>query len=126
TSPPIAIPANATLTFNYVLQSESGTSYDRAEVQISTNGGSSYTAIATKSSILSLSSSWRAVTSISLAAYAGQTVLLRWSFNTVDSGANSYEGWYVDDIQIASPAVPFSDYYSFTLGAGDSATLALK
>ena len=38
---------------------------------------------------------------MSLSNYVGFQILLRFHFNTIDGGANNYEGWYVDDIVIA-------------------------
>src|SRR5262249_56550102 len=73
---------------------------------------------------LPLSSAWRN-TSFSLAAFAGQTVLIRFSFDTIDSILNNFEGWYVDDVQVTSPA-PWSDYYSISASADDVVSAALK
>src|SRR5262249_7098541 len=38
---------------------------------------------------------------------------------------NNFEGWYVDDVQLAVPGT-WNDFYSYTLGAGDTTTLGLK
>jgi hypothetical protein len=37
---------------------------------------------------------------IDLSSYAGQTVTIKFDFDTVDSVANSTEGVYIDDITI--------------------------
>ncbi|MBO0857722.1 MAG: PxKF domain-containing protein [Chloracidobacterium sp.] len=128
TSGPIALP-NALglgLTFNYVLQTEGNGPFDVASVQVSNNGGATFTTIASSASPaqLPLSGAWRNA-SFSLAAFAGQTVLVRFSFDTLDSIANEFEGWYVDDIQFTAPGA-WSDYYSFSAGANDVITAALK
>src|SRR5207247_1121145 len=81
-------------------------------------------ASSTNSTQLPLSSTWRSA-SVNLSAYAGQTVLLRFNFDTIDSVANTYEGWYVDDVAIQVPG-GVNDFYAFSLSAGDSATLALN
>jgi hypothetical protein len=128
TSPSIALPANAQISagFNYVLQTERFSGFDNADLLVSTNGGVSFSLL-TRYSVTAESSVWRAATPVNLSAYAGQTVQLRWSFDTVDSLNNDFEGWYVDDIQVqAQVPVPWNDYYSFTLGAGDSVALSLK
>jgi hypothetical protein len=42
---------------------------------------------------------WR-IETIDLSAYAGQTVRLRFHFDTVDAEKNDFEGWWVDNITI--------------------------
>jgi hypothetical protein len=128
TSGPIALPniPGVGLAFNYVLQTEGNGSFDVASVQVSTNGGATFTTIAssTSSAQLPLSSAWRNA-SFSLSAFAGQTVLVRFSFDTVDSTLNNFEGWYVDDVQLTAPAT-WHDYYSFSASANDVVSAALK
>src|SRR5262249_27018309 len=51
--------------------------------------------------------------------------LLRFNFDTIDSIANTFEGWYVDDVQLSTPA-SWNDYYAFSVGAGDVVSVALK
>src|SRR5262249_1522659 len=72
-----------------------------------------------------LSSTWKAA-SFDLSSYAGKTIFLRFSFDTGDSVANTYEGWYVDDVQISSATANWTDYYSFAGSAGDTVSVALK
>src|SRR5262249_49360126 len=38
---------------------------------------------------------------------------------------NNFEGWYVDDVQLAGLGT-WTDYYSFTVGANQSVSAALK
>jgi type II secretory pathway pseudopilin PulG len=40
---------------------------------------------------------------INLSAYAGQTIQVRFSFDTVDALNNDFEGWYIDDVQLSAP-----------------------
>ncbi len=128
TSAPIALPSTAglALNFNYVLQTEGNGSFDVASVQVSNNGGATFTTIlsSTSAAQLPLRSTWGAATA-SLAAFAGQTVLIRFNFDTIDSVANAFEGWYVDDVSIVAPAT-WNDYYSFTVGANTAVSAALK
>lgn len=50
---------------------------------------------------------WQSSGNISLAAFAGDTIRLRFSFNTVASRSNGYLGWFIDDVQVtASPVCP--------------------
>ena len=128
TSPSFTIPTGSSpsLNFNYVLQTEGSPSFDQALVQISTNGGATFTTL-TNLSGTAESTVWKAATPISLAAYAGQTVQLRFSFDTLDNIGNSFEGWYVDDVSVqAGASTALQDYYSINLNAGDAASLALK
>lgn len=127
TSPSIAIGAvgQTNLSFNYLLQTEgSSSTYDLAKVQVSNNGGASFITLASSAdgSQLVQGGAWQTAT-FDLSAFAGQNIQIRFSFDTVDASANSYEGWYVDDVQV-SPA--WNDYYSVHLNAGDHATVALK
>ena len=47
------------------------------------------------------SSSWRTSDPVDLSSYAGRTVELRWSFDTVRGPVGRYpEGWYIDDVRI--------------------------
>lgn len=126
-TPLIALPTGlaATVNFNYILQTEANTGYDLAELQISTNGFQSYTTLA-QYNVVAESSSWKAATPVSLSAYEGHTVQLRWFFDSVDQYYNDYEGWYVDDINVSTAPPPATEVYSFNLNAGDSVSLALS
>jgi pectate lyase len=104
-SPSFAIPANATLMFQSWEQTESADSYfDRRVVYISTNNGGAWIQIFQS---LDNAAAWHQV-SLDFSAYAGQTAQLRFHFDTVDSIANDYRGWYVDDVLVATipPAAP--------------------
>ncbi len=39
---------------------------------------------------------------IDLTAYAGQSIIIQFRFDTVDDLNNDFEGWYIDDVQIVS------------------------
>ena len=96
------------------------TGWDKGEVQLSTDGGSSWNRVAvaypTSSSYTSdacglptgtyftgTSAPWTSY-SASLAAWAERDVLLRWVLST-DTSANG-AGWWVDDITISNVMVP--------------------
>jgi hypothetical protein len=83
------------LSFRHFLQREASASYDLARLLISTNGGVSWTLLATYTSATVMT-----LIDLDLAAYQGQTIQLRFSFDTVDSVANGYEGWVIDDVRI--------------------------
>lgn len=93
----VQIPAQASLTFWQWRQTEGGTTYDKSLVQVSTNNGVSWTTL--YQSTLYSTTAW-AQAVVSLASFAGQTVQLRFFFDTVDSGGNGYEGWYVSDLRL--------------------------
>ena len=101
--------------------------YDGGIVQVSTNGGSTWTTLtptggypntithpdnacpALPSGTAAFSSddqfTWLQKT-VNLAAYAGQAIRLAWRFGS-DSGVNG-EGWYVDDVTLTHAQVPGS------------------
>jgi hypothetical protein len=120
-SPSFVAGVGAGISFKYVKVTENSSSFDQVHVQVSNNGGTSWTDVI---SSLSDSSVWTAG-SASLSVYAGQTIQVRFLFDTQDSIANSFEGVYVDDVQVTGPGT-WDDYYSYTLGAGETTTLGLK
>jgi hypothetical protein len=119
-SPEFVVPADALLSFRYLLVTEAGGSFDQARVQISNNGGTSWTDVRPQ---LSQVGSFYTVTE-SLAAYAGQSVKIRFFFDTIDFFLNSLEGWYVDDVRIVRPGT-WTDYYAVSAGAGETIDLAV-
>jgi hypothetical protein len=105
TSPPIAISGSPTLTFYSWYETESsGTSYDQRWLQISVNGGAFSFVQQFSGEVMD---SW-GQKSISLAAYNGSTVQLRFYFDSVDSISNTYRGWYVDSLSISVAGAPTS------------------
>jgi hypothetical protein len=95
------------LSFKYYLSTEGSSFFDAATVERSVGGGA-YQTIASNQpsgSIVPLddpSGSWKTVSGIDLSAAAGSTVQLRFRFDTVDDIANSFPGFYVDDVQIVA------------------------
>ena len=120
TSAPIKLPPHGLLDlrFNYVLQTENLQDLDEATIDITTNGGLTYTQLASTAvpGQLPQSDVWREAI-FNLTAYAGQTIQLRFGFDTKDDIENQYEGWYVDDVSIWNDD-DWNDYYSFTVVAG--------
>lgn len=109
-SQPIVIPAtgNPELSFNALLNTECGGTpcfYDVLSVHISANGGLTFTQLV--SSDVSLANSgfdWTNYT-FSLSAYLGQTIIIRFTFNSLDGIANNYDGIYIDDVTITDNVV---------------------
>ncbi|MBI9083060.1 MAG: choice-of-anchor J domain-containing protein [Desulfobacterales bacterium] len=87
---------NATLRFYTWHRTEASTYYDRKYVHISTDGGNSWIQL---TQLIGNSIGWVPIT-ISLDAYLGETIQIRFQFDTIDAILNNYEGWYVDDIRI--------------------------
>ncbi|NQW47463.1 MAG: immune inhibitor A, partial [Planctomycetes bacterium] len=106
-----AIPVGATvsLTFKSWLATENHSTFDKARVTASVVGTSQKTVLAanlganeTGTSVKALPDRTGAFESITLplTAYAGQSVDVSFEFESVDQYNNSYEGWYVDDMQV--------------------------
>lgn len=81
-------------------KTEADTNYDRKYVQISVDGGSTWNSL-TRLIGNETSLPFTMVT-IPLDAYVGQSVQIRFRFDTLDAFLNEAprEGWYVDDIRI--------------------------
>ena len=101
TSPPVAVPVGgAVLTFRSGGYAESGSPYwDQRRVQISVND-------APFQDLLQMvddpQGEWQKSPFISLAAYAGKTVRIRFYFNIVDPYSNAGAGWWIDDVSISA------------------------
>jgi hypothetical protein len=100
-SPQFTVPAAGALTFKSRRQGEcGGCTYDKAWVEISTNGGSTWTVL---QEITDNSNAWQTVGALNLSAYAGQNVELGFEFNSVDGAVNAYTGWMIDDVSVTTP-----------------------
>jgi hypothetical protein len=123
TSQPLGLRAGTSpvLRMKYRLGSETGQTYDRAEVLVSTNGGETFTKVADKATHFSQASVWTA-REIDLSAFAGQSVILRFSFASIDSIANDGLGWQIDDLEVTGVA-DLEDFYSFPAVEGDALSI---
>jgi len=98
TSPAISL-VNVTspvVSWEQMVDLESGATYDRAWLEVSANGGA-WTKVWEKNQ----PSQTFGVESVSLNAYAGQSVQLRFQFDAVDSEYNETRGWFIDDVMVA-------------------------
>ncbi len=68
-------------------------------VSVSVVGQSGWTELWSKTSLDASGNAWTASDAISLAAYAGQTIELRFRFDSVDEVENGFVGWLVDDVE---------------------------
>lgn len=80
-----------------------GPEYDVRYVQVSTDGGATWTTLGFLPGVPS-SGGWVLVTA-NLNAYIGPNTRLRFVFDTVDDLANNFQGWYVDDVRISETFV---------------------
>jgi hypothetical protein len=119
--------ASATLSFWTWWEVEgvnAATGYDQMKVQISTDGGTSYTTLAvlnpysdpdiSKEAYRPYSSggynqagAW-VQHSFDLTSYVGQSIKIRFYFNTVDILYNGFRGWLIDDFSVTPEAVAAS------------------
>ncbi|MFM9996113.1 MAG: hypothetical protein ACKVU4_09965 [Phycisphaerales bacterium] len=106
TSAPIALPAvppGAALTLEYCssLITEALAGWDSAEVFVNN----------VMVDAASESSGWQ-TRSVNLGAFAGQTVTIRFEFDTVDGQFNNFRGWQVDNVTLKSTVVECGDCYA--------------
>jgi extracellular elastinolytic metalloproteinase len=101
TSPPVpGITSISTLSFNHFRRVESFSgSYDKTTVDVIRSNGT-VTNVFSRDSRNASSTAWASTGDISLSAFAGDTIRVRFTFNTVDSVSNAYTGWLIDDVRI--------------------------
>jgi len=95
---PLLLPASLpSLAFDEWLEKDPFVGYDNASVQISSDGGGTWTEVSKSSDT---AGKWQPHAPIDLSAYAGKVVRLRLLFDTVNRWFNNYEGWYADNFSI--------------------------
>ena len=95
----------ARLTFWSYEETECGSgncTYDGRYVDVSTDGGVTWPTVWGSTGP---EGSWYTAT-VDLSAYLGQTVLIRFRFDSVDGVLNDFFGWMVDDVRILPPPPP--------------------
>ncbi len=99
TSPPISLPPSDALelTFNSLINVEPGFEV----LEVIADGVTQSVLFSTSNGTLpsDTSDTWKTYVA-DLTSFAGSTIQLRFTFDTLDSIANDYEGWYIDDITI--------------------------
>lgn len=109
TSPPISgLIGSSALSFNYFRRVESYPSgaFDRTFVEVIRSNGT-VTNVFDRDSRQASATTWQASGNIALGAFAGDTIRLRFTFNTVDSVSNAFTGWLIDDVKVTgAPACP--------------------
>ena len=94
------------LRFNYFLGTEKLSTWDKATAKVSINGGA-FTVVASNNSggivLQDGTGAWQAaevdLTSL-LSGISTANIALQFGFDSVDSVANTYAGFYVDDVQL--------------------------
>lgn len=107
TSPPISIPTGAThyLQFKYFADVEDGNVYwDQRRVQVIDAQGKITDLYQLSDDKQFPSQVWLQRPSLSLAAFAGKTIRIRFHFNVIDTQYNAGFGWAVDDIAVNTVA----------------------
>ena len=88
--------SGASLRFNSWYETEdTGTSWDRKWVQVSTNGSSWTTLL----QVSGTNKQWVSHV-VDLSPYVGQSIWIRFFFDTIDAMNNQYRGWRIDDVQV--------------------------
>jgi len=90
----------AVLTFYEWSEVESSPSFDRTRVQISTDGVTWDTVFESHGT----NDLWEK-RQVDLTPYVGENISLRFWFDSIDNFLNSFEGWYVDDVQIVTVSI---------------------
>jgi hypothetical protein len=135
-TPTIAIgTSGGSLSVKYYINNEcvvfaSTCTFDVLRVQISTNGGATYTDLASNATGGSLvnTAAWVTFTA-NLNPYSNQTIKLRFNFNSIDGVGNNFDGIYVDDITVTGNCfvslvtLPGSGTVTPVICAGNSVTL---
>ena len=85
-----------TLKFDIWTDLETSTSYDKVALKVKLQVGALLTMA--KSTLVS-SKTWKTV-SAQIPAAGGKTIKLEFSFDTVDGAYNTYEGVYIDNIEV--------------------------
>lgn len=111
--------SNVTLVFDSYEQTECGgdCSYDNRYIEISNNGGGSYTTLGE-----GITENVWYTRNFSLNSYIGQNIRIRFRFDSLDSIGNNYFGWMVDNVRITYTGNLCINvgYYDMGLGSGNA------
>jgi tetratricopeptide (TPR) repeat protein len=97
------ITSESTLSFSYFREVENETAFDvdKTTVAAQVSGTATWTNLWYRSSANSSQASWTASGAISLAAFAGETIRIRFQFDSDDEIANRFTGWLIDDVVVS-------------------------
>jgi len=104
TSPAISgITSSSALSFDFFRRVESfNGQFDRTIVDVIRSNGTATTVFTRDARNPSANTPWGSSGNISLAAFAGDTIRLRFRFDTVDATANNFAGWFIDDVAVTT------------------------
>jgi hypothetical protein len=108
-SPPISLAGNFapfSVSFNYLLFVEGG-GFDTTFVDLSTDGGATWTQFLSKANLINDNQWHNAVANVTALVGAATSVRLRFRFDSIDNIANSTTGWHVDDISVCGEKFNF-------------------
>ena len=94
------VTASSELTFQYFREIEETEfdAYETVSVAASIVGQSGWTTLWSRTSLDASEGSWTSSGALSLAAFAGETIELRFRFDSVDEIENAFTGWLIDDV----------------------------
>jgi tetratricopeptide (TPR) repeat protein len=104
-SPEISgITADSTLSFSYFREVEEEPAFevDKTTVAVQITGTTTWSNLWSRNSTDPSQASWTDSGAISLAAYAGETIRIRFQFDSDDDFANRFTGWLIDDVVVTS------------------------
>ena len=92
--------ASATLRFWYWRQVEAYkfASYDKTYVQVTYNGGLTWTTVWSEDSKIASENAWTQASVV--LSPTSSTMQVRFVFDSVDSFNNGYKGWLIDDVTV--------------------------
>uniref|UniRef100_UPI00322020C5 hypothetical protein n=1 Tax=Thermogutta sp. TaxID=1962930 RepID=UPI00322020C5 len=96
-------PYGAVLKWYNFVETEHSYPFDQWVVQVSDNGGATWTTVYDPRG--DSRPAWQEL-SVSLEAYAGKSIRVRFYFDSIDEEFNSFLGWYVDDVRIIALGPP--------------------
>ena len=73
---------------------------DQTQVAVRPMGAADWTELSSRNSQDASNATWEAAPELSLAAYAGQSVQVRFLFDSDDEQFNAFTGWMIDDVQV--------------------------
>lgn len=103
-TPPISISAaaaRAQLSFDSWYDTETGGHWDAKDVYVSNDGGVTWSHLGSE---LGNPTTWNHY-DVDVSGYVGQTIHVKFVFDSRDDLYNSYEGWYVDNVKVTESFV---------------------
>jgi len=100
-SPLIPLPAasNLVLSFHHFKATEGNPAFDVADVAVNAGAGFISLLNSASNTLPDTGGAWLTAQA-DLSPFAGQTLQLRFLFDTIDAVDNAFEGWFIDDVTI--------------------------